>query len=241
MFIATLTTIPSRINNECILSINSLINQVDHIFLSVCTNYQRFPNIEIPDLFFEEPFFSKVTIVYNNDYGSATKYLGSLKHLTYQDNWVFVCDDDQEYKKDLIERIKPLLKNEKTVYQNRYNIFSKYGTSGGYIHGFVGLFVHSTVLKGLNTFPLPEFAKTIDDQWFSAFCFLNDIKISPTNIDNYNEIFQVLGENNFEKIGKDSLSKTFGISYRNKCISELEMYFKIQFSKESSPVTITKK
>jgi hypothetical protein len=240
MFVATLTTIPSRINNECILAINSLLNQVDQIYLSVCTSYQRFPNIKIPDIFFQEPYFSKVTIVYNNDYGSATKYLGSLNQLICKDQWVFVCDDDQEYKEGLIERLKPILNNKDTVYQNRYNIFSKYGTSGGYIHGFVGLFVHSSVLQKLNTFPLPEFAKTIDDQWFSVFCFLNNVKISSTNIDDYKDLFQVLGENNFEKIGKDSLAKTFGISYRNRCISELEMYFKIRFSKETVPVTIKK-
>ena len=114
MFVATLTTIPSRINNECILAINSLLKQVDQIYLSVCTSYQRFPNIKIPDIFFQEPYFSKVTIVYNNDYGSATKYLGSLNQLTCKDQWVFVCDDDQEYKDGLIERLKPILINKNT-------------------------------------------------------------------------------------------------------------------------------
>lgn len=240
MVVASLTTIPSRINNECILAIKSLIVQFDQVFLSVCTSYKRFDNIVIPEIFYQEPFISKVTVVYNDDYGSATKYIGSLNELTYNDQWVFICDDDQEYKNDLLEKTKPLLKNENYVYQNRYNIFSKYGTSGGFIHGFVGLFVHSSVLKKLNKFPLPECARTIDDQWFSAFCFFNEIKIVPTNIDDYKQIFEVLGENNFEKIGKDSLAKRFGIEYRNHCINELEKYFKISFTKEKTPVIISK-
>ena len=48
--------------------------------------------------------------------------------------------------------------------------------SGGFIHGYVGNLVNRECLHPLQTFPLPECAYHVDDQWMSIYYFLNNIK-----------------------------------------------------------------
>ena len=59
---------------------------------------------------------------------------------------MFICDDDQEYKSNLIQNMLNNI-NKLGVYQNRYNIV-KHG-SGGIIHGYVGNLIHSSLLENL--------------------------------------------------------------------------------------------
>ena len=75
--VASLTTIPSRINDECKRAIDSLLSQVDHIYLNVSKTYRRFQSqsIVIPDyLTKQEPYKSCVTVTVGEDYGSPSKY-----------------------------------------------------------------------------------------------------------------------------------------------------------------------
>jgi glycosyl transferase family 25 len=222
--VASLTSIPSRIN-KCKLVIDSLINQVNHIYLNLCFEYKRFGKFDIltsiPDFLIEEPYKSKVTITYGKDHGPATKYLGALSYIQ-QSQWIFFCDDDQEYHPYLISTMLNAV-NQIGVYQNRYNIVKK--GSGGIIHGYVGNIIHRSLLNNLNVFPLPENAKFIDDQWMSIYCFLQNINIYPSGIEDYIHIFSVL-ENGYEKIGLDSLSS---LCNRDEKIKEIENYFNVKF------------
>ena len=84
--VASLTSIPSRFD-KCKLVIDSLINQVEHIYLNLCSEYRRFSgtfsNDNIPLYFLkDEPYKSKMTITFGKDYGPATKYLGSLEYIS---------------------------------------------------------------------------------------------------------------------------------------------------------------
>ena len=54
------------------------------------------------------------------------------------------------------------------AYQNYYFGIRR-GTSGGAVHGFVGVLIHSSLLAGLPAFPLPPAARRVDDQWMSAY------------------------------------------------------------------------
>jgi len=219
--VAGFTTIPSRINT-CNLVIDSLINQVEHIYISICNNYKRFGVLSnIPNFLLNEPYKSKVTIVYSDDYGSATKYIGPLNKIDYS-QWIFFCDDDQEYHSDIINKMKNNLSNF-GVYQNRYNIV-KTG-SGGIVHGYVGNISHRSFLENLLIFPFPEAARMVDDQWMSIYYFLNDINIYPSGIEDYNNIFKIL-YNGHEQIGKDSLA---GLGNRDLSIKELEQFFQVKF------------
>ena len=233
--VASLTSIPSRFEN-CKLVIDSLINQVDHIYLNLCKEYVRFKefkfdNTTISPLFYtEEPYKSKLTITFGNDYGPATKYLGALEYIS-NSQWIFFCDDDQEYHPNLISKMvnnisNNIINNNTSkfgIYQNRYNIVKN--GSGGIIHGYVGNLIHRSLLNDLSKFDLPDIAKFIDDQWMSIYCHMQNINIYPSGIEEYRDIFSTL-ENGYEKIGKDSLA---GLNNRNNNIKELEKYYKVKF------------
>ena len=228
--VASFTTIPSRIN-YCNLVIDSLINQVNHIYISICNNYRRFGIFNtIPEFLFNEPYKSKVTIVYSNDYGSPTKYIGPLHKIEYS-QWIFFCDDDQEYHSDIINKMKNNL-SKIGVYQNRYNIV-KTG-SGGIIHGYVGNISHRSFLENLLIFPVTEAARIVDDQWMSIYYFLNNINIYPSGIEDYNTIFKELC-NGHEKIGNDSLS---GLGNRDSSIKELEHFFQVKFMNDGKIIKL---
>lgn len=240
--VASLTTIPSRLENIK-LTIDSLINQVEYIYINLCKEYKRFGifNLdEYKDTILNylncEPYKSKVIITIGEDFGPATKYLGALEYIS-NSQWIFFCDDDQEYNKDLIHNMKNTILNTNKnpnvnananehnlcVYQNRYNIV-KTG-SGGIIHGYVGNMAHRSYLDNLPNFSLPEIARYVDDQWMSIYYFFNNINILPTNIEKYSDIFGSLDNGN-EKIGNNSLAS---IGNRNEKVKELENYFKIKF------------
>lgn len=221
--VASFTTIPSRINNSCKLAIDSIIPQVDHIYLSVSNFYKRFnTNIILPSYLLDKPYSQKVSVILTEDNGPATKYLGALDAISKY-SWIFFCDDDQEYKPNLIYNMLSRI-NLFGVYQNRFSII-KSSTSGGIIHGFVGNLANTEMLKNLKTFPLPNCARFVDDQWMSIYYFLNKIPIFPTHIEMYYDIFKKL-ENNHELLGIDSLA---ALGTRDNCVKELSDYFMVDF------------
>jgi hypothetical protein len=213
--VACLTTIPSRFE-KCKETIDSLLDQVDHIYLSVCKYYKRFGNFDIPDY-----KNNKVTIVESIDYGPATKYIGALKNIP-DGYWVLFCDDDQIYKKNMIKNMKKSI-HKIGAYQNRYSIVKN--GSGGIIHGYVGNMFHKNILNNLFNFDLPECAYFVDDQWMSIYCFFNNINIFPTGLDNYSEIFSVL-TNGHEQIGADSLAY---LGNRDSMVKKLAEHFHVIF------------
>jgi hypothetical protein len=233
--VASLTTIPSRIDTWCKNTIDSIIDQVDHVYVGVATHYRRFnTGIEIPTIYNEEPYKGRVTFVFGEDKGPATKYLGSLSVIP-DDTWVFFCDDDQEYKPGLIERMKSVCIDKTCVYQNRYETFSRWGTSGGLIHGYVGNMAHTYVLCQLPFFPLPECAYHIDDQWMSVYYKMTGVEICSTGIDSYNDIFKKLLPEGYELFGPDSLAQ---LGTRNEKIHQLESYFGVRFIPNSVQIEI---
>lgn len=231
---ASLTTIPSRVEHECRKTLDSLIGQVDKIYISIADVYKRFGEYkELPAFLQEEPYKSAVQIVRGSDFGPATKYLGALAKIP-DNSWIFFCDDDQEYAQGLIERMMRVI-DTVAVYQNHYSsILQK--TSGGIIHGYVGNFIHKSLLGRLATFPLPEPAYFVDDQWMSIYCHLNHIDIHATNIESYSDIFKVL-DNHHEKWGSNSLSS---LKNRDEKVREVCEFFKVRFCHdEGIPYVLT--
>jgi hypothetical protein len=215
--VASLTTIPPRMDTDCRLAVESLRPQVDAIYLTIPDAYDRFPSRDLPE------WMSSVHVCRGEDKGPASKYLGALADIP-RGAWVFVCDDDQEYHPTLLARMKQSL-TSLTVYQNHFfSIEQK--TSGGLIHGYVGLLLHESLLRALPEFPLPEAARFVDDQWMSAYCATHGIPIAPTSAESYPEIFKVL-ENGHEKLGRDSLS---GLQIRDQRVKELEAALGVVFT-----------
>lgn len=221
--VASLTTIPSRIDKECRVTLMSLMPQVERIYLNVSTEYKRFGSFKVPRYLAEPPFKEKVKIVIGPDYGPISKYLGSLDHIS-SDRWIFFCDDDQEYHPDII---KKMLENVSGigVYQNRSDIIAE-DTSGGLIHGYVGNLVHRSLLDNLKTFTFPDAGRYADDQVMSIYYHFNNILISRTQLQEYEDIFKTL-QYEHEKVGKNSLAE---LGNRDKKVRELERYYRVKFN-----------
>lgn len=217
--VASLTTIPPR-ETECRAAIDSILHQVDHVYLAISPYYRRFGNYVPPEYLSQEPYSSKVTVCIGEDHGPASKYIGTTPP---EDTWVFVCDDDQEYTPDIIDRMRRSV-TQIAVYQNHYRSIQQ-KTSGGMVHGYVGNLVHSSILKGLRTFVLPECARFVDDQWVSMYCQLNGIPVLPTEVESYAEIFKVT-QNGHEQLGTHSLS---ALNTRADRVQELEQFYGVSF------------
>ena len=221
--VASLTTIPSRIEGSCRAAIDSLLPQVDHVYLNLAHYYERFQtSITVPEFFKEHPYKDKVSITLCDDKGPATKYVGALGAISPHD-WIFFCDDDQEYAPDLIAKMRSRI-DTLCVYQNRFEII-KDNTSGGLIHGFVGNLGHASLYRLLPAFHLPVCALHVDDQWLSIYCFLNGITIRPSGVEAYHDIFKRL-EQGHECIGLDSL---FSLGTRENRVQQLAEEFKVRF------------
>ena len=231
---ACLTTIPSRIP-KLKATIDSLKHQVSKINIHLCKSYKRFPEYDetklesLIKIYLEtddKNDTDNVEIRFVEDYGPATKYLGFDNTNYNSDNqWIFFCDDDQEYHPTLISRMVNQIK-ELGVYQNRYENV-KTG-SGGLIHGYVGNLVHSSLIKTLLDFPLSDTARFVDDQWMSIYYFLSNVNIFPTGIESYGDIFKTLRDG-YELIGVDSLAS---IGNRDTKIRLLEEEYCVYFLKE---------
>lgn len=215
--VASLTTIPPRLERDCREAVNSLQSQVDAIYLSVPDSYTRFGSCTLPE------WTSSIHVCRGADLGPATKYLGALDAIP-KGAWVFVCDDDQVYRSDLIARMKQSVETI-GVYQNHFRPIQE-KTSGGLIHGYVGLLIHESCLRKLRDFPLPDAARFVDDQWMSVYCWTHGIPIAPTSAESYADIFAVL-QNGHERLGCDSLS---GLQTRDARVRELAEAFGVVFT-----------
>lgn len=219
---ASLTTIPSRFP-QLTTMINSLINQVNQIFIYIPEQYQRFPDYPVDQELSKLQFDRRVTVVRGPDQGSASKYLGNLSVIP-DGAWILFCDDDQEYHSNLLNNMLYSVK-EIGCYQNRYHTICR-DTSGGLIHSFVGNLMSKNCLSSLTSFDLPEITQMIGDQWMSVYCHKFKVPILATRLENYCDIFSVL-EQGREKWGPDSLS---AIGNRPMLVKELERHFNIRFS-----------
>lgn len=219
--VASLTTIPPRFE-LCRKTLDSLIPQVDRIYISIPESYARFPGaFQLPE-FLAEPGYSKVSVIRSPDFGPATKYLGALGQIP-ETAWIFICDDDQEYHPTLLARMAAGL-NVPGAYQNHYRHIQK-KTSGGLVHGYVGVLIHASCLKALPDFPLPPAARFVDDQWMSVYCMKHSIEIYPTPAEAYPEIFKTL-QDGHELYAPEALA---WLNNRAEMVKELEEFFQVRF------------
>jgi glycosyltransferase involved in cell wall biosynthesis len=165
---------------------------VSCIYLNISKSYARFPEWDgtIPDVLqtLAKQSNGRLRLNICDDDGPATKYLGAAS--LANNEWVFVCDDDQHY--NLAEINRAFYENidtskTSTVWQNGMREEMDLGICGP-IAGFKGLFVHSDVLARLKDHPRHDAMYSIDDQWFLVFCTLQNIPICDTGLTR-NQIF----------------------------------------------------
>jgi len=225
--VASLTTIPPRLGTTCRATLDSLLDQVDCIYLSVSKTYRRWPEpYVLPDYLFQEPYRGRVTVVLCEDVGSVAKVFGSRDRLGPQ-RWTFVCDDDQIYKPGLVKAMMSRV-DALCVYQNRYETF-RHHTSGGLIHGYVGFLAPSGVWGSLE--PIEE-GRFIDDQVLSAHLYRTQIPIRPTGLEQYEDLFAVLEEGH-EQGGAEALA---ALGSRDQDVIRLSEALRLRFLRNGEMV-----
>lgn len=226
----SITTIPPRYYNNTLKKfISSILKQtyeVNKIFITIPTKYQRFQNFtdeEIEDI----KSYSNKIVILRNDFDSPL-----LKHIGYIDfvndnEYMFIGDDDQEYHPELIEKMVDGIYNVNAVYQNRYHIV-KHGTAG-IIHGFVGLIYRKGLINPIKNFKIPDVVWT-DDQLMSIYFHKLHIPINPSPINDFDEIYSYLNIYKHEKLGTGGdLCLSPETNKRDEEIKKLEIKYDVYF------------
>jgi len=104
-FCVSLTTIPSRLKN-LELTIKSILEQTvkpDKIFLNIPYKYKRFPGYIVDEKYLDSiKKIENIEITRCEDFGPATKLMGSLNKIKNYD-CVIIVDDDHKYHKLMCE------------------------------------------------------------------------------------------------------------------------------------------
>ena len=197
------------------------------MFLSVASHYERFGPLSLPAYLRAEPYASRVVVTVGPDHGAASKYLGSLSAIP-PDAWIFVGDDDQEYRPGLVAQMLAATaqSGEAAAYQNNLGSIRAWcdagrPNDGGPVRGYVGLLVHASLLADLPAFPLPSAGRVADDQWMSAYLFLRGAPVLPAGAEGYAQVFR-----GARGSGSRALEHVGGRAER---VRELEAVFRVRF------------
>jgi len=182
---ASLTSIPSRMGliKKCLDSLLGQDYGIEKIILTLPLKNLRQQNIsyEIPKYLNEHPYKDKVIISRpETDYGPVMKYIGG-KGIIPDHSLVFVCDDDQEYRPNLVSRlVSKYVKQEKpTVVASLCYRFLLTTT----VNGYGGLIFDSRLVDMLHTKVTNSTKRTrsacqfVDDNWVSISCKKMGIKV----------------------------------------------------------------
>ena len=173
MIYVSTSTIPQRIKS-LEKSINSLLNQSkkpDKVFVNIPFKYRRFSET-IKD--HEIPKFnsSAVEITRCEDYGPATKLLGSLDKLE-KNSLIILFDDDHIYENYMIEKFSHFYTKSPN---NAYSFYVHPLGNFGIGQGADGFAINTNHLKGIKNF-YDIVAKNYkelflyDDLWISYFLY----------------------------------------------------------------------
>lgn len=188
-FCVSLTTIPSRVKGiyKTIQSIQNQTLKPNKIYLNIPYKFKRFKNLEIDVNDIQNIKFENLEIIRCEDYGPATKLMGTIKKTRNYD-CVILLDDDHLYDKNICEifiqqfMIKPI---NYSFYLNKiFNIKMGQCADGFLINtkylDKIEEFYFTHVLKNKNLFH-------DDDLWFALYLHF----IKNTTIENLLHLFQM--------------------------------------------------
>ncbi len=122
-FCVSLTSIPSRIDNiqETLFSIENQTIKPVKIFLNLPFKFLRFPDYKFTEEQIERLNIFDVEISRCEDYGPATKLMGSISEIRKGYDCVILIDDDHIYHKSTFEILIDNFKKEKVNYSYYLN------------------------------------------------------------------------------------------------------------------------
>lgn len=169
---ASLTSIPPRLNDTK-KSIDSLLNQsypIEHIFLNIPYGRHERTKMDyfVPE-YLNQPQYANVSVIRCQEYGPATKLLGSIPHVTDPNAFIYVIDDDMVYPKNHLTNLVNQIESNTDAVTNplcHANRDYKKGVCGNY-----GFIVRRGVLDGIYNFyeSMPKTCYTVDDMWMGLY------------------------------------------------------------------------
>jgi len=208
-FCVSLTTIPSRLKkiNKTLESLKNQTLRADKIFINIPIYYKRFPNTKVSNNFISKIKEKNIEVIRCEDFGPATKLMGSLNKVKKY-KCVIILDDDHIYNKNIL---KILISNFKKN-QNCYSFFSNKIFNIDIAQGADSFLINTKFLNGIKNFYriFVEKNKNLfldDDFWISLFLQ----KIKKKKIINLIEVFKKKTNKKIvyqKHIEIDELSKT---------------------------------
>lgn len=191
--IISFSTIPSRKKHLKSVLI-SLINQTikpDKIYINVPKRYNRFKKTFKKPKFLEDKYFKDVEINYMaEDYGPATKFIGSLiNDKIKDDDLLLITDDDVQKVKNWIDTLKTYHKD------NRVTCFVEKNLGKEIIWGYLGYIFKKSLFNINDVLDFYSNVKDkcylVDDHWFTGFCHFKKIEIYNIPIITYHDVNNV--------------------------------------------------
>ena len=236
-FCVSLTTIPSRIKNISKV-INSLQNQTlnaDQIYLNLPYNFKRFKDYKFNDKDIKDLKDQGVNISRCDDYGPATKLMGSLNEIRDNYDCVILVDDDHIYHEKTFEIFIKNFNIKKVNYSYYLNkIFNI--RMGQCADGFL---INTEFLNDIEKFYNKYVSNNKnlfhdDDLWFALFLYLE----KKSTIENLLDVFRK--ETNENIVYKATLNKDIdalhqtihksGVFFNRRKIQKIE-YIKYRIKK----------
>ena len=190
-FCVSLTTLPSRVNNieQTIESIEKQTLKPNKIFLNLPYSFQRFKNYNFTEkqLVYLKRF--NIEISRCEDYGPATKLMGSLNKIRNKYDCVVLVDDDHIYHEKTMEIFIKNFENKKINYSYYLNKILNI-RNGQCSDGFL---INVDLLDNIDEFYL-NYVKNNkqmfldDDLWFAIYLYCEKKSYIENIIQNFQEI-----------------------------------------------------
>ena len=236
-FCVSLTTLPSRVDNinETIISIQNQSIKPNKIFINLPYSYKRFKDYSFTQNQINKLSKYDIEIVRCDDFGPATKLMGSLKEIKDNYDCVILLDDDHIYHNKSFEVMLKNFSLNKVNYSYYLNkIFNiRHGQCSDIF------LINSIFLDDIENF-YNKFVKNStnmfldDDLWFAIYLYCEKKTYIKNLIDEFNKetnLKIVYNQNKNKNI--DALNQTVhkkGIILNRRKVQKIE-FIKYKFKK----------
>ena len=173
-FCVSLTSLPSRIDNiyETLKSIEDQTLKPEKVYLNLPYKFKRFPNYQFTNEQILNLNKYNIEITRCDDYGPATKLMGSISKIKNNFDCVVLLDDDHIYHNKVLEILVNNFKKKKINYS--YYLNKVFNIRNGQCSD--GFLINVELLNDIDKFYL-EYVKNSknmfldDDLWFAIYLY----------------------------------------------------------------------
>ncbi len=231
-FCVSLTSLPSRIDNiyETLKSIEDQTLKPEKVYLNLPYKFKRFPNYQFTNEQILNLNKYNIEITRCDDYGPATKLMGSISKIKNNFDCVVLLDDDHIYHNKVLEILVSNFKKKKINYS--YYLNKVFNIRNGQCSD--GFLINVELLNDIDKFYL-EYVKNSknmfldDDLWFAIYLYCE----KKSSIENVIQDFKNITGNSIsytQSINKD-IDALHQIEHKSSKLLNRRKIQKIEFIK----------